>query len=134
LRCAALRDEVKNRLRESALALSGGQQQRLVIARALAIDPDILLMDEPASALDPISTSRIEDLMREITPEVTIVIVTHNLREARRIADSTAFLTPEPDGDGAALVGRFVEFGTTEKIFSRPADERTEAYVRGRYG
>ena len=105
-----------------------------MIARALAIDPDILLMDEPASALDPISTSRIEDLMREITPEVTIVIVTHNLQEARRIADFTAFLTPEPDGHGAALVGRLVEFGTTEKIFSRPADERTEAYVRGRYG
>jgi len=134
LRRAALWEEVKDRLRESALALSGGQQQRLVIARALAIDPDILLMDEPASALDPISTSRIEDLMREITPELTIVIVTHNLREARRIADFTAFLTPEPDGDGAALVGRLVEFGTTEKIFSRPADERTEAYVRGRYG
>src|SRR4029077_2174024 len=104
LRRSALWDEVKDRLAQSALALSGGQQQRLVIARALAVDPDILLMDEPASALDPISTSRIEDLMREITPEVTIVIVTHNLQEARRIADFTAFLTPEPDGDGGALV------------------------------
>jgi phosphate transport system ATP-binding protein len=133
LRRAALWEEVKDRLRESALALSGGQQQRLVIARALAIDPDILLMDEPASALDPISTSRIEDLIRELTPDVTIVIVTHNLQQAARVADFTAFLTSEPDGDGA-LVGRLVEFGTTEKIFSRPADERTEAYVRGRFG
>ena len=133
LRRAALWDEVKDRLRLSALALSGGQQQRLVIARALAIDPDILLMDEPASSLDPISTSRIEDLMRAITPDVTIVIVTHNLQEARRVGDFTAFLTAEPNRDGA-LVGRLIEFGTTEKIFSRPADERTEAYVTGRFG
>jgi len=133
LRRAALWDEVKDRLPQNALALSGGQQQRLVIARALAIDPDILLMDEPASALDPISTSRIEDLMRELTPDVTIVIVTHNLQQARRVGDFTAFLTSEPEGDGA-LVGRLVEFGTTEKIFSRPADERTEAYVSGRFG
>jgi phosphate transport system ATP-binding protein len=133
LRRAALWDEVKNRLPQNALALSGGQQQRLVIARALAIDPDILLMDEPASALDPISTSRIEDLMRELTPDVTIVIVTHNLQQARRVGDFTAFLTSEPEGDGA-LVGRLVEFGTTEKIFSHPADERTEAYVSGRFG
>jgi phosphate transport system ATP-binding protein len=133
LRRAALWNEVKDRLRESALALSGGQQQRLVIARALAIDPDILLMDEPASALDPISTSRIEDLIRELTPDVTIVIVTHNLQQARRVGDFTAFLTSEPDRDGA-LVGRLVEFGTTEQIFSRPADERTEAYVSGRFG
>jgi len=133
LRRAALWDEVKDRLPQNALALSGGQQQRLVIARALAIDPDILLMDEPASALDPISTSRIEDLMRGLTPDVTIVIVTHNLQEARRIGDFTAFLTAEPERDGA-LVGRLIEFGTTEKIFSRPADERTEAYVSGRFG
>ena len=133
LRRAALWEEVKDRLRQSALALSGGQQQRLVIARALAIDPDILLMDEPASALDPISTSRIEDLMRALTPDVTIVIVTHNLAQARRVGDLTAFLTSEPEGDGA-LVGRLVEFGTTEQIFSRPADERTEAYVSGRFG
>ena len=133
LRRAALWNEVKDRLPQNALALSGGQQQRLVIARALAIDPDILLMDEPASALDPISTSRIEDLMRELTPEVTIVIVTHNLQQARRVGDFTAFLTSEPERDGA-LVGRLVEFGTTEKIFSRPADERTEAYVSGRFG
>ena len=133
LRRAALWDEVKDRLGESALALSGGQQQRLAIARALAVEPVILLMDEPASALDPISTSRIEDLMRELTPDVAIVIVTHNLQQARRVAAFTAFLTPEPEGDGA-LVGRLVEFGTTEKIFSRPADERTEAYVSGRFG
>ena len=104
-----------------------------MIARALAVEPDILLMDEPASALDPISTSRIEDLMRGLTPDVTIVIVTHKLQQARRVAAFTAFLTPEPEGDGA-LVGRLVEFGTTEKIFSRPADERTEAYVSGRFG
>ncbi|HKF34706.1 MAG TPA: phosphate ABC transporter ATP-binding protein [Jatrophihabitantaceae bacterium] len=133
LRRAALCDEVKTRLGERALALSGGQQQRLVIARALAVEPDILLMDEPASALDPISTSRIEDLMRELTPDVTIVIVTHNLQQAARIADLTAFLTSEPHGDGS-LVGRLVEFGTTEQIFANPADERTAAYVSGRFG
>ena len=133
LRRAALWDEVKDRLDKSALALSGGQQQRLVIARALAIEPDMILMDEPASALDPISTSRIEDLMKELTPDVTIVIVTHNLQQARRVAHFTAFLTSEPGGDGA-LVGRLVEFGTTDQIFARPADERTEAYVSGRFG
>jgi phosphate transport system ATP-binding protein len=133
LRRAALWDEVKDRLRHSATGLSGGQQQRLVIARALAVEPDILLMDEPASALDPISTSRIEDLMRELTPSVTIVIVTHNLQQARRVADYTAFLTSEPDDNGA-IVGRLVEFGTTEKIFSHPDDERTDGYVNGRFG
>jgi phosphate transport system ATP-binding protein len=133
LRRAALWDEVKNRLPQSALGLSGGQQQRLVIARALAIDPDILLMDEPTSALDPISTASIEDLMRTLTPDVTIVIVTHNLQQARRIGDFTAFLTAEPEPDGA-LVGRLIEFGTTEKIFTDPADKRTEAYVSGRFG
>jgi len=133
LRRAALWEEVRDRLDDSALALSGGQQQRLVIARALAVEPDILLMDEPASALDPISTARIEDLIRELTPDVTIVIVTHNLQQARRVADFTAFLTSAPAADGA-LVGRLVEFGTTEKIFSHPADQRTEAYVNGRFG
>jgi phosphate transport system ATP-binding protein len=133
LRRAALWDEVKHRLSHSALALSGGQQQRLVIARALAIDPDILLMDEPASALDPISTSRIEDLMRQLTPDLTIVIVTHNLQQASRVGNFTAFLTSEPQSDGT-LVGRLVEFGTTEQIFTHPADKRTEAYVSGRFG
>ena len=133
LRRAALWDEVKDRLPQNALALSGGQQQRLVIARALAIDPDILLMDEPASALDPISTSRIEDLMRELTPEVTIVIVTHNLQEARRIGDFTAFLTAEPERDGA-LVGRAGEDLLGRPELDEPADERTEAYVSGRFG
>ncbi len=133
LRRAALWDEVKDRLHKSALGLSGGQQQRLVMARALAIDPDILLMDEPASSLDPISTSRIEDLMKEITPAVTIVIVTHNLQQARRVGDFTAFLTSEPDDDGA-VVGRLVEFGTTDQVFTQPADERTDAYVNGRFG
>jgi phosphate transport system ATP-binding protein len=133
LRRAALWDEVKDRLQQSALALSGGQQQRLVIARALAIDPDIILMDEPASALDPISTSHIEGLMRELTPTVTIVVVTHNLQQARRVADYTAFLTAEPDRNGS-LVGRLVEFGPTDQIFTHPADERTEAYVTGRFG
>jgi phosphate transport system ATP-binding protein len=133
LRRAALWDEVKDRLAANAFGLSGGQQQRLVIARALAVDPDILLMDEPASALDPISTSRIEDLMRELVPDVTIVIVTHNLQQAGRVADFTAFLTAEAEEDGA-IVGRLVEFGTTEQLFSRPGDERTEAYLSGRFG
>jgi phosphate transport system ATP-binding protein len=133
LRRAVLWEEVKDRLQQSALALSGGQQQRLVIARALAIDPDIILMDEPASALDPISTRRIEDLMQELTPTVTIVVVTHNLQQARRVADYTAFLTAEPESDGA-LVGKLVEFGPTDQIFTNPADARTEAYVTGAFG
>jgi phosphate transport system ATP-binding protein len=133
LRRAALWNEVKDRLGKNALGLSGGQQQRLVIARALAIEPDILLMDEPASSLDPRSTSRIEDLMHELTPGVTIVIVTHNLQQAGRVGDYTAFLSSEPDDDDA-VVGRLVEFGTTEKIFSRPDDKRTEDYVTGRFG
>jgi phosphate transport system ATP-binding protein len=133
LRRASLWDEVKDRLAANAFGLSGGQQQRLVIARCLAVEPDVLLMDEPASALDPLSTSRIEDLMKELTPELTIVIVTHNLQQAGRVADLTAFLTADADA-GGSLVGRLVEFGPTERLFSRPSDERTEAYLSGRFG
>ena len=134
LRRASLWDEVKERLGTNAFGLSGGQQQRLVIARCLAVDPDVLLMDEPASALDPISTSRIEDLMRELVPEVTIVIVTHNLQQAGRVADLTAFLTVEAGSDGGPVAGRLVEFGPTEKLFNRPDDPRTEAYISGKFG
>ena len=134
LRRASLWDEVKDRLSANAFGLSGGQQQRLVIARCLAVDPDVLLMDEPASALDPISTSRIEDLMRELVPAVTIVIVTHNLQQAGRVADLTAFLTVEAGPDGGPVAGRLVEFGPTEKLFTRPEDPRTEAYISGKFG
>ncbi len=134
LRRAALWDEVRDRLDENAWGLSGGQQQRLVIARALAIDPDVLLMDEPASALDPISTAKIEDLMREITPEVTIVIVTHNLQQAGRVSDYTAFISVDLDESDGDPAGRLIEFGPTKKLFSQPTDERTEAYVSGRFG
>ena len=134
LRRAALWDEVRDRLDTNAFGLSGGQQQRLVIARCLAVDPDVLLMDEPASALDPISTSRIEDLMHELVPEVTIVVVTHNLQQAGRVSDFTAFVTVEVEPDGRALAGRLVEFGPTEAVFNRPRDERTEAYISGKFG
>jgi phosphate transport system ATP-binding protein len=133
LRRAALWDEVKSRLAANAFGLSGGQQQRLVIARCLAVEPDVLLMDEPASALDPRSTSRIEDLMQELVPELTIVIVTHNLQQAGRVADFTAFLTADVESDDA-VVGRLIELGPTDQIFTAPADERTEAYVSGRFG
>ena len=133
LQRAALWDEVKDRLEVNAFGLSGGQQQRLVIARCLAVEPDVLLMDEPASALDPISTSKIEELMRELVPELTIVIVTHNLQQAGRVADHTAFLTAEADTDGTT-VGRLVEFGPTQQLFNAPRDERTEAYLSGRFG
>ena len=105
-----------------------------MIARCLAVDPDVLLMDEPASSLDPISTARIEDLMRELTPEVTIVIVTHNLQQAGRVSDFTAFLTVDAEADGSALAGRLVEFGPTEQLFRQPRDERTEAYLSGKFG
>ena len=124
LRKAALWDEVKDRLKSSALGLSGGQQQRLCIARALASNPDVLLMDEPCSALDPIATGRIEDLMEEIKIDHTIVIVTHNMQQAARISDYTAFL----------YMGDLIEYGPTESIFTNPREERTEAYVTGRFG
>jgi phosphate transport system ATP-binding protein len=124
LKAAALWDEVKDRLRDSALALSGGQQQRLCIARALAVRPDILLMDEPASALDPIATQRIEELIYELKRTYTIVIVTHNMQQAARVSDVTAFF----------WLGKLVEFGATEKIFTNPAEKLTEDYVTGRFG
>ena len=124
LRGAAIWDEVKDRLKKSALGMSGGQQQRLCIARALAVEPEVLLMDEPTSALDPISTSRIEELAMELKKDYTIVMVTHNMQQAARISDKTAFF----------LLGDMVEFGSTEKIFSMPQDRRTEDYITGRFG
>jgi phosphate transport system ATP-binding protein len=128
LRGAALWDEVKDRLKKSALGLSGGQQQRLCIARAIAVEPDVVLLDEPASALDPIATSAIEDLMQQLKADYTLVIVTHNMQQAARVADMTAFFTLV---DGA---GALVEYDATEKIFTHPADVRTEGYVTGRFG
>ena len=121
---AAIWDEVKDRLKKNALGLSGGQQQRLCIARALAVEPEVLLMDEPTSALDPISTSRIEDLAMELKKDYTIVIVTHNMQQALRISDQTAFF----------LLGDLVEYGSTEALFSQPVDKRTENYITGRFG
>jgi phosphate transport system ATP-binding protein len=134
LRHAALWDEVKDRLAENALGLSGGQQQRLCIARALAVEPDVILMDEPASALDPISTSRIEDLIHELKREYTIVIVTHNMQQAARVADMTAFFSVEVREDGTGRHGTLVEYDQTTKIFTNPSDRRTEDYVTGRFG
>jgi phosphate transport system ATP-binding protein len=131
---AALWDEVKDRLKESALGLSGGQQQRLCIARCLAVEPDVILMDEPASALDPISTTRIEDLMHELKREYTIVIVTHNMQQAARVADMTAFFSVEVDEASGKRTGVLVEYDKTAKIFTTPADKRTEDYVTGRFG
>ncbi len=124
LKDAAIWDEVKDRLKKNALGLSGGQQQRLCIARALAVKPQVLLMDEPTSALDPISTSRIEELVLELKKKYTIIMVTHNMQQAVRISDNTAFF----------LLGELVEFGETEKVFSRPTDKRTEDYITGRFG
>jgi len=124
LRAAALWDEVKDRLNDSALGLSGGQQQRLCIARALAVEPEILLMDEPASALDPIAASRIEDLIHDLKQDYTIVIVTHNMQQAARVSDQTAFL----------YIGELIEFNETERLFTNPEHERTEAYITGRFG
>jgi phosphate transport system ATP-binding protein len=134
LRRAALWDEVKDRLSHSAMGLSGGQQQRLCIARAIATDPEVILMDEPASALDPIATARIEDLMQEIKSEYTIVIVTHNMQQAARVSDRTAFFTAEVHSENDTRTGVLVELDRTEKIFSNPSDERTENYVTGRFG
>ncbi|MGD9996538.1 MAG: phosphate ABC transporter ATP-binding protein PstB [Ilumatobacteraceae bacterium] len=134
LRGAALWDEVKDRLKSSAMGMSGGQQQRLCIARALAVDPEVVLMDEPCSALDPIATARIEGLMQEIKQEYTIVIVTHNMQQAARVSDRTAFFTTELNAESDRRTGRLVEFGATTKIFSNPDDERTEHYVTGRFG
>ncbi|NND75817.1 MAG: phosphate ABC transporter ATP-binding protein [Ilumatobacter sp.] len=134
LRGAALWDEVKDRLKESGLGLSGGQQQRLCIARAVAVEPDVILMDEPCSALDPIATARIEDLMQEMKETYTIVIVTHNMQQAGRVSDRTAFFTTEVNPDGERRTGRLIEFDRTEKIFSMPEDERTEQYITGRFG
>jgi phosphate transport system ATP-binding protein len=134
LQQAALWDEVKDRLKDNALGLSGGQQQRLCIARALAVEPDVILMDEPASALDPISTTRIEDLMHDLKQEYTIVIVTHNMQQAARVADMTAFFSVLVAEDGSARRGVLVEYDTTTKIFTTPSDKRTEDYVNGRFG
>jgi phosphate transport system ATP-binding protein len=130
---AALWDEVKDKLKQSGLSLSGGQQQRLCIARALAVEPDVVLMDEPCSALDPIATARIEDLMDELKRDFTIVIVTHNMQQAARVSDRTAFFTAEVDDEGRR-VGRLVEFDDTEKLFTAPSDPRTEGYITGRFG
>ena len=134
LRGAALWDEVKDRLKSSALGLSGGQQQRLCIARAIAVEPEVILMDEPCSALDPIATARIEDLMQEIKSEYTIIIVTHNMQQAARVSDRTAFFTTEVNPESDTRTGLLVEYDMTDKIFSAPADERTENYVTGRFG
>jgi len=135
LRQGALWDEVKDRLKTSALSLSGGQQQRLCIARALAVSPDVILMDEPCSALDPISTASIEDLMIELKQQYTIVIVTHNMQQAARVSDRTAFLTVDVDPDQTdRRTGRLVEYDLTKRIFTNPSDSRTEAYITGRFG
>jgi phosphate transport system ATP-binding protein len=134
LRKAALWDEVKDRLTESAWGLSGGQQQRLCIARCIAVSPDVILMDEPCSALDPIATGRIEDLMQDLKNEYTIVIVTHNMQQAARVSDMTAFLTAEVHEEQDRRTGLLVEYDKTERIFTNPSDERTENYITGRFG
>jgi len=134
LRRAALWDEVKDRLKENAFGMSGGQQQRLCIARCLAIEPDVILMDEPCSALDPISTGRIEDLMLELKQSYSIVIVTHNMHQAARVSDRTAFFTVDLRAGESQRVGKLVEFASTEQIFTSPSDRRTEEYVTGKFG
>ena len=134
LRKAALWEEVKDRLKDSAWSLSGGQQQRLCIARCIAVEPDVILMDEPCSALDPIATGRIEDLMQELKSDYTIVIVTHNMQQAARVSDMTAFFTAELDEQQDRRTGLLVEYDRTDSIFTNPRDERTENYVTGRFG
>ncbi len=133
LRRAALWEEVKDKLKQSAMALSGGQQQRLCIARAVAVQPDVILMDEPCSSLDPVATSRIEDLMQELVKDYTIVIVTHNMQQAARVSDRTAFFTVDVDEEGLRT-GTVVEYDQTEVIFTNPRERRTEDYVTGRFG
>jgi phosphate transport system ATP-binding protein len=134
LRGAALWDEVKDKLKNSGLSLSGGQQQRLCIARAIAVNPDVILMDEPCSALDPIATARIEDLMRELREDYTIVIVTHNMQQAARVSDRTAFFTVNINDEVGERTGELVEYDRSEVIFTKPSDPRTENYVSGRFG
>ncbi len=134
LKQAALWDEVRKDLKKNAYALSGGQQQRLCIARTIAVNPDVILMDEPCSALDPIATAKIEDLMRDLRSRYSIVIVTHNMQQAARVSDMTAFLTAETSDDGDHRTGVLVEYDRTDLIFTRPSNERTEAYITGRFG
>jgi len=134
LRSAALWEEVKDKLKQSALSLSGGQQQRLCIARAIAVSPDVILMDEPCSALDPMSTARIEDLMEKLKQDYTIVIVTHNMQQAARVSDRTAFFTAEAAPGTGDRTGLLVEYDRTDEIFTHPSDKRTEDYVTGRFG
>ncbi len=134
LRGAALWDEVKDRLETNAFGMSGGQQQRLCIARCLAVEPDVILMDEPCSALDPISTGKIEDLMLELKEKYSIVIVTHNMQQAARVSDMTAFLIVKLDAEEKHRQGRLVEYDETQKIFTNPTDQRTEDYVTGKVG
>jgi phosphate transport system ATP-binding protein len=134
LRGAALWDEVKDKLSQNAYGLSGGQQQRLCIARTIAVQPDVILMDEPCSALDPIATARIEDLMQALREQYTLVVVTHNMQQAARVSDRTAFFTARPDETTGNRTGMLVEFDTTSKIFSNPAEKATEAYITGRFG
>ncbi|MGC5627203.1 phosphate ABC transporter ATP-binding protein PstB [Georgenia sp. Z1344] len=134
LRQAALWDEVKDKLKESSLSLSGGQQQRLCIARAIATTPDVILMDEPCSALDPIATGAIEDLMAELKEKYSIIIVTHNMQQAARVSDRTAFFTSSPDETGGDRTGVLVEYGPTVQVFENPRDSRTDDYISGRFG
>jgi phosphate transport system ATP-binding protein len=134
LRGAALWDEVKDKLHQNAFGLSGGQQQRLCIARTIAVRPDVILMDEPCSALDPIATARIEDLMQTLREDFTLVVVTHNMQQAARVSDRTAFFTAQPDETTGNRTGILVEFDTTSKIFSNPSKKETEAYITGRFG
>ena len=130
---AALWDEVKDQLGKSALALSGGQQQRLCIARCIAVRPDVILMDEPCASLDPLATAKIEDLMQELATDYTIIIVTHNMQQAARVSDRTAFFTAELDDQGVRY-GRLIESDVTSRIFTNPSDQRTEDYISGRFG